>query len=326
MSKIPKDKRVEVYKDRRAQLLLSKFLGGELTKLEPVFNSKYGYRYPIVEKITGDAQSANGFLKHLFEVGILKRELFDKIIRCLHCDSANIAAHYRCPYCNSFKVSKSSLIEHVSCGYIDTEEKFQKEDKLVCPKCRKELTKLDVDYRKAGAWCTCNECDKSFDIPVFSHFCRDCRQDFTFGEALYEDVFSYSLSEDVVREAALGWILIAPIKEFLESRGFEVESPGFLKGKSGTNHMFDLTASRDGKSQKVTAIDLAASTGDVVSEQVVIAMFAKVYDVVPDRACLVAIPKMSKDGSKLAELYKIKVIEAKNQEEAINALKESIKE
>jgi hypothetical protein len=326
MSKIPKDKRVEVYKDHRAQLLLSKFLGGELTKLEPVFNPKVGYRYPIVEKITGDAQSVNEFLKHLFDVGILKRELFDKIIRCLHCDSANIAAHYRCPYCKSFKVSKSSLIEHVSCGYIDTEEKFRKEDKLVCPRCRKELTKPDVDYRKAGAWCTCNECDKSFDIPVFSHFCRDCHQDFTFGEALYEDVFSYSLSEDVVREAALGWILIAPIKEFLESRGFKVKSPGFLKGKSGTNHMFDLTAFRDGKSQKVTVIDLAASTADVVSEQVVIAMFAKVYDVSPDRACIVAIPKISKDGSKLAELYKIKVIEAKNQKEAINALKESIEE
>ena len=326
MSKILKDKRVEVYKDHRAQLLLSKFLSGELTRLEPVFSSKYGYKYPIVEKITGDAQSASEFLKHLFEVGVLKRELFDKIIRCLHCDSANIAAHYRCPYCHSFKVSKSSLIEHVSCGYIDTEEKFHKEDKLVCPRCRKELTKIDVNYRKAGAWCTCNECNKSFDIPVFSHFCRDCRQDFTFGEALYEDVFSYSLSEDVVREAALGWILIAPIKEFLESRGFEVESPGFLKGKSGTNHMFDLTASRDGKGQKITAIDLAASTADVVSEQVIIAMFAKVYDVTPDKAYLVAIPKISKDGSKLAELYKIKVIEAKNQEEAINALKESIKE
>ena len=325
MSKTSKDKRVEVYKDRRAQLLLSKFLSGELTKLEPVYNSKYGYGYPIVEKITGDVQSANEFLKHLFEVGILKREIFDKIVRCLHCGSANIAVHYSCPYCKSFKVSKSSLIEHVPCGYIDTEEKFQKEDKLVCPRCRKELTKLDVDYRKAGAWCTCNECNKSFDIPVFSHLCRDCHQDFTFGEALYEDVFSYSLSEDVVREAALGWILVAPIKEFLESRGFEVESPGFLKGKSGTSHMFDLTASSDGEDQKVTVFDVAASTGDVVSEQVVIAMFAKVYDAAPERAYLVAIPKMSEDGSRLAELYKIKVIEAKNQEEAIKALKECIK-
>ncbi|RLI45093.1 hypothetical protein DRO69_05945 [Candidatus Bathyarchaeota archaeon] len=326
MSKTSKNKRVEVYKDHRAQLLLSKFLSGELTKLEPVYNPKYGYRYPIVEKITGDAQSANEFLKHLFEVGILKRELFDKIIHCLHCGSANVSVHYRCPYCKSFKVSKSSLVEHVSCGYIDTEEKFQKEDKLVCPRCHKELTKLDVDYRKAGAWCTCDECNKSFDIPVFSHFCRDCHQDFTFGEALYKDVFSYSLSEDVAREAALGWILIAPIKEFLESRGLKVESPGFLKGKSGASHMFDLVASSDGKDQKVTVIDLAASTGNVVSEQAVIAMFAKVYDVAPDRACLVAIPKMSEDGNRLAELYKIKVIEAKNQKEAIKALKECIKE
>ena len=265
MSKIPKDKRVEVYKDHRAQLLLSKFLGGELTKLEPVFNPKYGYRYPIVEKITGDVRSAKEFLKFLFEVGILKRELFDKIIRCPHCESVNIAAHYRCPYCKSLKVRKSSLIEHVPCGYIDTEEKFQKEDKLVCPKCSKDLVKLDVDYRKAGAWCTCNECDKSFDIPVFSHFCRDCHQDFTFGEALYEDVFSYSLSENVVRETAVSWILIAPIKEFLESRGFKVESPGFLKGKSGTNHMFDLTAVSAGKKQNTTVIDFATSTDDVVS-------------------------------------------------------------
>jgi len=182
-----------------------------------------------------------------------------------------------------------------------------------------------VDYIKAGAWCICSECGKSFDIPVVSHFCRDCHRDFTFEEALYKDVYSYSLSEDVMQEAALSWTLIAPIREFLESRGFKVESPGFLKGKSGTSHMFDVTASRGGKGQNITVIDLAASTGKAVPEQTVIAMFAKVYDISPDRACLVAIPKMSKDGKRLAELYKIKLIEAKDYKEAIKGLKASIK-
>ncbi len=128
-----------------------------------------------------------------------------------------------------------------------------------------------------------------------------------------------------MREAALGWVLVAPIKEFLERRGLKVESPGFLRGKSGTNHMFDLAASGSKEGQKVTVIDLAASTGDVVSEKVVIAMFAKVYDVAPDKACLVAIPKMSKVGNKMAELYNIEIIEAKNQKEAIEALKVAIK-
>lgn len=325
MPKASKQQRAEVYRDHRVQLLLSKFLSGELKKLEPVYSPKFGYTYPIVEKIVGDAQSANEFLKQLFEVGVLKRELFDKFVPCIHCGSANVSVHYCCPYCKSFKVEKSSLIEHVSCGYIDAEERFEKQGKVVCPKCGKALAKLDVDYIKAGAWCVCSECGKSFDIPVVSHFCRDCHRDFTFGEALYENVYSYSLSKDVMQEAALSWTLIAPIKEFLENSGFKVESPGFLKGKSGTSHMFDVTAFRGGEDRNITVIDFATLTGDVVPEQTVIAMFAKVYDIAPDRACLVAIPKMSRDGKRLAELYKIKLIEAKDYKEAIKGLKASIK-
>ncbi|MDH5420118.1 MAG: hypothetical protein OEX06_07295, partial [Candidatus Bathyarchaeota archaeon] len=190
---------------------------------------------------------------------------------------------------------------------------------LVCPRCRKELTKPDIDYHKAGVWCTCNECSKSFDIAVPAHFCRDCRRNFTFEEALYKDVYSYSLTPEAMKEATLGWILIAPMREFLESRGFEVESPGFLKGKSGASHMFDITASPAGVKRNLTVIDLATSTDDVASEQPVIAMFAKIYDVSPDRACLVAIPRMSENGKKLAALYKIQLVEAKDPKGVIEA-------
>lgn len=325
MPKASKEQRAELYRDPRVQQLLGKFMSGELSKLEPVYGLKSGYTYPIVEKIVGDASSANEFLTHLFEIGVLKRELFDKFVRCLHCDSANVSIHYCCPYCKSFRIEKSSLIEHVPCGYIDAEERFREQGKLVCPKCHKTLTKLDADYVKAGAWCICGECGKSFDIPVVFHFCRDCHRDFTFEEALYKDVYSYSLSEDVMQEAAVSWTLVAPIKEFLESSGFKVKSPGSLKGKSGTSHMFDVTATRGGKDRNITVIDLAASAGDVVPEQTVIALFAKVYDSAPDRACLVAIPKMSKDGKRLAKLYKIKLVEAKNYKEAIEGLKASMK-
>jgi len=50
-------------------------------------------------------------------------------------------------------------------------------------------------------------------------------------------------------------------------------------------------------------------------------MFAKIFDVNPEKACFVAIPKMSESGRKLATLYKIDLIEAKNQTAAIEALK-----
>jgi transcription elongation factor Elf1 len=325
MSKASKDQRVKLYKGRNVQLLISKFVSGELSKLNPVYDHKYGYKYPVVDAIVGDPSSTDELLQSLFEAGVLKRELYDKIVYCLACNTANVSMHYCCPTCKSFDIKKSALIEHIQCGYIDTEDKFRKDDKLVCPRCRKELTRPDVDYHKAGVWCTCNECGKSFDIPVPAHFCRDCRRNFTFEEALYKDVYSYSLTTEAMKEATLGWILIAPIREFLESRGFKVESPGFLKGKSGASHMFDIATSPTGVERNITVIDLATSTDDIVSEQPVIAMFAKIYDVAPDKACLVAIPKMSENGKKLASLYKIELVEAKDQNDAIKALKACMK-
>jgi hypothetical protein len=319
MSKASKNQRTKLYKGHAVQLLISKFVSGELNELNPVYDPKQGYSYPVVDAIVGDPSSTDELLQNISEAGVLKRKLYDKIVHCSSCDTANVSMHYCCPHCKSFDIRKSALIEHIRCGYIATEEKFRKNDKLVCPRCRKEMAKPDVDYHKAGVWCTCNECGKNFDIPVPVHFCRDCHQNFSFEEALYKDVYSYSLTPEAMKEATLGWIMITPINEFLESRGFKVESPGFLKGKSGTSHMFDVIASPLGVKRNTTVIDFATSADDIVSEQPVIAMFAKTYDVSPGKACLVAIPRMSENGKKLAALYKITLVEAKDPKEVIKA-------
>jgi len=324
MPKASKKELLKLYKDHKVQLLISKFVSDELDALNPVYDPKQGFRYPIVDEIVGDSSSTNEFLQKLFEGGVLERKLYDKIVYCPSCTSANISIHYTCPHCKSFDVKKSALIEHIKCGYIDTEDRFQKYGALVCPRCNKELTNPDLDYHKAGVWCTCNQCGKSFDIPVPAHFCRECHENFTFDEALYKDVYSYSLTPEAAKEANLGCVLTVPIIEFLEDLGFEVESPGFLNGKSGTRHMFDLTAVSTGKKKNTTVIDFATSTDDVVSEHSVIAMFAKIFDATPDKACLVAIPQMSENGRKLASLYKIDLVEAKNQSMAIEALKDSV--
>ncbi|MGC9345550.1 MAG: hypothetical protein ACP5ER_01995, partial [Candidatus Bathyarchaeales archaeon] len=113
MSKTGKVKRAELYRDRNMQVFLSKFLSEEISELEPVYDSKLGYRYPIVETIIGDTFDAEDFLNRLYEARILERRLYDKIIYCPKCGSANISVHYCCPYCKSFNIQKSSLIEHV---------------------------------------------------------------------------------------------------------------------------------------------------------------------------------------------------------------------
>jgi len=320
MSKASKEQHSEIYKDHRVQMLLSKFTSREIGKVEPLYDPIYGYKYPIAETIVGSPSETQEFLEKLFNAGVLKRELYDKIVYCPSCNSAMVSIRYSCPNCKGFDIRKSALIEHVKCGYIDTEEHFRAADKLVCPRCKKELIKPDVDYRRAGVWCTCNECNKSFDMPVASHICRSCHTGFMFEEAICKDIYSYSISEEAIKEASLGLILIAPIRNFLEDSGFKVETPGFLKGASGASHTFDITASKEEISKHVLVCDVAASTDGAVAEQPVIALFAKIYDVAPDRACLVAIPKLSESGKKLANLYKINLIEAKDQKEVIKAL------
>jgi len=326
MLKTGKIERAELYRDRNTQILLSKFLSGEIKELEPTYDHKRGYRYPIVETVVGDASNVEAFLNTLHEAEMLERRLYDKIIFCPRCGSPNMSVRYCCPYCKSFDIQKSSLIEHVKCGYMDVEEKFQKGDKLICPKCHEELKKPDVDFRKAGIWCTCKECGKNFDIPVVSDFCRDCHESSQFEDIMIKDVYAYSLKEQVREEAASGWVLITPIREFLVEEKFDVESPAFLKGKSGANHVFDIVAIKGQAKRKITVIDLATSNENVVSEQPVIALFAKIFDVSPDQAYLIAIPKMSENGKKMAKAYNIQVIEARDQKEAIGALKERVLE
>jgi len=324
MLKTDKMQRSELYKDRNMQVLLSKFLSGEISELEPVYDPKLGYRYPTVEAIVGEASGVEPFLNRLYEAGIFERRLYDKVIYCPRCGSVNISIRYCCSYCKSFDIQRSSLIEHVKCGYMDVEENFRKGNKLICPKCREELRRPDIDYRRAGLWCTCKDCGKSFDIPVAAHFCRNCHANFTFEDAAIEDVYAYSLKEEAKEEAAIGWVIIAPIRDFLIENGFEVESPAFVKGKSGANHMFDIAAYKVDKTRKMTVIDLATSTENTVSEQPVIALFAKIFDVSPDSTYLITIPQVSENGKKMAELYNIQIIEAKNQKDAIKALREKM--
>jgi len=325
MQKAEKKDNQEVLNDRITQILVSKFLSGEIKALEPTYDSQVGYRYPQVEAIVGDASLVESFLKRLYDSGVLEKQLFDKVIICPKCDSANVSFRYCCPFCKSFEIEKSSLVEHVKCGYMDLEANFRQGNKYICPKCHEEMRTIDVDYRKAGVWCACKSCAKSFDIPVSTHFCRNCHATSTFEEASLEDVYSYTLKDTVRNDSSLSFFLVPAIRELLVRQGLKVESPAFVVGKSGAKHSFDIVAQKGSGSRKAMVIDVATSPEGVVSEQPVIALFAKVFDVTPEKAFLVAIPRLSENAKKMAELYSIRVVEADNPDEVVKALKATLK-
>ncbi|MEM3596768.1 MAG: hypothetical protein QXJ53_01355 [Candidatus Bathyarchaeia archaeon] len=103
--------------DRRVQALLNKFMSGKVKALTPLFYLKKVLVYPEVEEIVGDSDSAEQFLSKLHECGILKRKLYDRIVCCPKCGSVNVSILYSCPFCGSFDIERSSLIEHIKCGH-----------------------------------------------------------------------------------------------------------------------------------------------------------------------------------------------------------------
>jgi hypothetical protein len=311
-----------IYSDVNVHALLSKFINGQITVLEPTFSAQKGYHYPIVESVIDDPARVEPFLHKLANAGILEKKIFDKTLTCPNCNSQNLTFRYCCPFCKSFNIQKSSLVEHIKCGYMDLESKFQQKGKLVCPKCNQELKKLDGDYRKAGVWCACKDCNKSFDIPVPEHFCKDCHEVSTFEDVIVNDVYSYVLKANIKTESSLNWFLSAAISGLLTKQGLTVENSAIVTGKSGANHTFDIVAYKDKNSRK-TVIDIATAENSV-SEQPIIALFAKIFDVSPEKAYLIAIPKVNDNAKKMAELYNIQAIEANNPDEAVLALKEKM--
>ena len=163
-------------KESNTQRVLDRIRQDNITEIKPVYDPEKNCTncYPIVEKFFDSNVKIEPILEEIAETGVLVKELHDKMVLCPKCNSHHTTTRYNCPYCNSFNIEKSSLIEHVKCGYMDVEQKFRKEKKLVCPKCGGELNKADFDYKKAGVWCKCNNCEKNFDIPTPSHFCRKC--------------------------------------------------------------------------------------------------------------------------------------------------------
>lgn len=307
--------------DFRVQLLLNMFLGGDIKEITPKFDPAHGYRYPEVETLVkGNFQKSLSFLEELTRAGILKRTLYDTVLFCPKCGSSHLSLRYKCPFCGSYDVGTTSLIEHVHCGNIAREEEYQKGAKMVCPRCHMAI-RGEKDIRRVGFWYKCDSCGRNFEVPNMVLFCRMCKESFEHTEVKRVNVYSYSL-QDLVKEEiskSYGYIFLAPLRTYLEGLGYHVKSPSFMKGKSGAVHEFQMIFTKKVDSgEEVNVLELLPSP----EEEAVIKLYLKVFDVSPTRAILVAVPSLSENAKKLAASYNIQVIEAADLNKAFTQFKE----
>lgn len=134
-------------------------------------------------------------LRLLEKDGMLEGQPYCTSITCPHCSSYSSYFFLECPECESTIIEKGEAIEHFKCGHVDFRNKFEKGDRLICPKCGKELSKVGVDYRKAGTWYKCHQ-GHMFAVPLMHFSCTRCNRIYDLDEAKLEIRNIYQLKEE----------------------------------------------------------------------------------------------------------------------------------
>jgi hypothetical protein len=128
--------------------------------------------------------------------------------------------------------------------------------------------------------------------------------------------FGYRINEELRDELVSHCSLESPIVGLLGRLGYETKVPWSEKGISGTEHIFDIYARKEGAE---VVLDMTSGAQEIGAESVV-AFFGKVYDLNPRRAILVVMPGLSKDAQRLSELYKVEVVSGASVEELVRNL------
>jgi len=300
---------VEVWEETIREPKIEKLvvsLNDTSSSLEPTYDLEHGYWYPAAEEILEESpEEAVRTLARLSDLGILEKERYDKSVRCPKCSSPNISTNYTCPHDGSNDINRDTLLTHLTCGYIDSRSNFTVEDgELACPRCRQTLT--PGSYRITGTWSQCNVCNRRLETLSMGHRCRKCGHEFTFEDAKFEDVYIYTLSQEVREEISRGLLHLSQFRKVLEENGYTIIIPPILKDPSGIEYDFDIVA-EDNEDTTIT-VDVSFSDEPFTRNELM-ERFGK-YSATKKTSFLVLVPKLEIETSKLVETLEMAVIHA----------------
>jgi len=202
----PEAKGVSV-EDKKRLDFLKYLIEKDVRKIEPEYNmsSQNGYGYKIAadffEKKDGSELED---LKYIAEKQVFKKDFFDKILLCPYCFHHDINVRETCPSNHSADITVAEMIHHYQCGYVGTEAEYMEGIKYVCPKCRKELKHIGVDYDKPGRTYVCNSTGEKFTEPDIYCQCRSCKKFFEADDAVRQDIYTFAVMDRINEVATQG--------------------------------------------------------------------------------------------------------------------------
>ena len=300
------------FNDPTIRQVISHFLNARGKPLEPSFEPDRIPRYPIKTETGETVNIERSLLQKMADIGMVTEDLYERSISCQKCGTpTNVYLRFKCTQCGSIDIIIDRMIEHLQCGTIHQERVFRVGRNLICPTCKK-LLQSTADYRVIGVVCSCKACNAHFEDPIQSFYCRACKNDFSLPSASVVDVFTYSMSKNLLNEAQR-FLGVDALTKILTENGYTVKSPGtvVVVGGHSKETVFSLTAQKD---SRLIAIDVSQSDTEVEVEPV-LELFVKVLEASPSLSIFGAIPVLSKRARDVAVMHSILVAEAPNPSE-----------
>jgi hypothetical protein len=140
--------------------------------LAPAYDASVGrlVSYPAAGLIDEPWRHAD----RLAEAGFLSKHFFDRFQCCPSCGSSRLNVREECSACRSADLFDETTIHHFRCAHQAIERQFRQGEKLVCPKCSRELRHFGVDYDKPGLMTACRNCGHVDEDSLVGFVCIDC--------------------------------------------------------------------------------------------------------------------------------------------------------
>lgn len=164
----------------------------------PDQQSSIGYTWPVlsVNFVSHEEARALQIMEWAEKEQLVVPEFIDRVYLCGNCSSGFLLYREVCPHCSSANVQAEDIIHHFPCAHVGPVDDFRKQagDMLVCPKCRKALRHIGVDYDKPSIVNHCQSCDKSFQDLYIKAKCVCCSNDTEVQYLISHNINEYKIS------------------------------------------------------------------------------------------------------------------------------------
>jgi hypothetical protein len=303
--------------------ILAKISDKQIQRIEPSLEPSTGLVFKGFED--HDYNELSQMLDALEQDEVLTREPFDSFLKCRSCDSYCFSTQFVCTVCRSSNIMRGAVIEHLTCGNIDLEEKYStNEGFLVCGKCSKRLNAIGVDYSRPGFFYRCQGCKATLPDAQVQYTCAECGNHSTMDQLPLQQLFAYTVDYEKISTLLKRSSILKSTVEILGQIGIKSVSPGEFSGLSKIKHSFELVVFNDEDIPILLAEVLGTEQGLKRPDEARVMAFHARCDDISRRTrktvtrTLIALPELKEEAGKLANTLGITIIQSDTKEQAIS--------